>query len=78
MYMPLTDSGNTNMSADNSRTYALLLKSEKDDNSSEYVNQLQALRPSFQRHDEIYSASVKLFSFYSLSDREIFLSVIFF
>ena len=53
VYMPLTDSGNTNMSADNSRTYALLLKSEKDDNSSEYVNQLQALRPSFQRHDEI-------------------------
>ncbi|CAH3164328.1 unnamed protein product, partial [Pocillopora meandrina] len=48
-----TDAGNTNMSADNSRAYALLLKSEKDDNSSEYVNQLQALRPSFQRHDEI-------------------------
>ena len=53
MYMPITDFGNTNMLADNSRTYALLLKSEKDDNSSEYVNQLQALRPSFQRHDEI-------------------------
>ena len=52
MYMPLSDAGNTNMSADNSRAYALLLKSEKDDNSSEYVNQLQALRPSFQRHDE--------------------------
>ena len=54
VYMPLSsDAGNTNMSADNSRAYALLLKSEKDDNSSEYVNQLQALRPSFPRHDEI-------------------------
>ena len=54
MYMPLSsDAGNTNMSADNSRAYALLLKSEKDDNSSEYVNQLQALRPSFPRNDEI-------------------------
>ena len=53
MYMPLSDAGNTNMSADNSRAYALLLKSEKYDNSSEYVNQLQALRLSFQRHDEI-------------------------
>ena len=30
-----------------------ILKSEKDDDGSKYVNQMQALRPGFPRNDEI-------------------------
>ena len=49
MYIPLTEARKPNMSSDNSRAYASLLKSEGDEDDCDYVIQIQSLKPGLMK-----------------------------